>query len=171
MTKKQEWRTRTRGTKSQVGTHYPLEPHGNKSSLPKNLQKVATEGSAGKTIKAMREYSIKFKYSNKKQETLKVIAGDPDDALNKAMKIRKHKNLRPVSVTMHNSVGEFIGKIIGGAVKAGKQGYQAYQLKMSEYKAWEQKRLDDLIARARKGDLSAQIYLNRTYPNVGWERV
>lgn len=33
-----EFRTRTVGTEAQIGTHYPLEPHGDKADLPRGLQ-------------------------------------------------------------------------------------------------------------------------------------
>jgi hypothetical protein len=43
---KENWKTRTKGTKAQVGTHYIDAPHGNKGNLPKGLKQVTQIGSA-----------------------------------------------------------------------------------------------------------------------------
>ena len=40
MTNRKRWRTRTTGTAGQVGQKYPVLPHGDKSSLPKDLRVV-----------------------------------------------------------------------------------------------------------------------------------
>jgi molecular chaperone DnaK (HSP70) len=57
MSKKKDtgWRTRVSGSINQVGSHFKLEPHGDRSNLPKSLQQVSFGEISGMLAKRRRK--------------------------------------------------------------------------------------------------------------------
>jgi hypothetical protein len=80
-----EWRTRTTGTDAQRGTHFMVEPHGDKTALPKDVEAVAQpmtqkllagvvkpdESKQKEVTKKLEELEKKLKESEKDKDKLK----------------------------------------------------------------------------------------------------
>lgn len=155
---KSKWRTRTKGTAKQVGQKFQLSSRASTANLPKNLKK--TEGTSRKTLE---HYTITFYYSKGRQETVHIGARDADDALNQALKARKRKNLKPISMHVKDGLGDVLAKVAKGA------GYTVAQYQRIK-RSYTSGKLENLISEAQSDNMTnraiARTQLKRMYPEI-----
>jgi len=126
-----------------------------------------------------REYTVTFKYLDRRRETVKTIAHSPKEAILFADTRRARKTQRPVEIVVKNMIGAIVGKIgakfIGG-IKEMAAAYKEHRalsreeeearkehLELLREKAEleKEKRLEVKKARARAGDVAMQRYLTK----------
>jgi len=129
-------------------------------------------GSEGTGRQSMEHYKIRFNYSKRRHETVHVLGRDADDSLNHGLKIRKKKNLKPISIVMHDGVGTFLARISTGLGKARagvgqvKRGYKAGKLEALIREAQSKDKVKKSIAKAELRKKYPEVYRNLAFKEV-----
>lgn len=129
-------------------------------------------GSEGTGRQSMEHYKIRFNYSKRRHETVHVLGRDADDSLNHGLQIRKKKNLKPLSITMHDGIGTFLAKVSTGIGKtrAGigqvKRGYRLGKLEALVKEAQSTNKTKRSIAKAELKKNYPEVYKNLAFKEV-----
>jgi hypothetical protein len=126
-----------------------------------------------------RQYTVTLKYADGGKETVKTVAHSPEESLHFAMMKSSRRGERPVEVTSKNLLGDIVGRLAGWAVGGVKKAAATYRATREKAKVGEEarkeeleeqkeltqlaqeKRLENMRARARRGDMVAQRYLEK----------
>jgi len=108
------WKTRKEGTENQGGLRFPVEP--DSRSLPQiQFPYKSDSGGTG----AFEHFTIFLIYEDDSVEEVPIMARDADDALNRALDVRKTKNLKVKTCMVQDSLKEAVSKLVTGVGKAG----------------------------------------------------
>jgi len=128
--------------------------------------------SEGTARQSMEHYKIRFNYSKRRHETVHVLGRDADDSLNRGLQIRKRKNLKPLSITMHDGIGTFLAKVSTGLGKARagvgqvKRGYKLGKLEALVKEAQSKNKTKRSIAKAELRKKYPEVYRSLAFKEV-----